>query len=113
VNTDYTRLAIEDSFSVAAKGDFKIYTDSLHVQEAEGSAFAKVNSEQPGVEVYSGIYRYVSVEGDATTTYRYYVFHRKSGGFMLVETIIPIWEESMSLDFDGAAYKIATTIQWK
>ena len=112
VNTDYTKLAIEDSFSIAARNDFKIYSDSLHVKEAEGTTFTKVKAE-PGVEVYKATYRYVSLEGDGTTTYRYYIYHRKTGGFMLVETIIPIWEENLSLDFDGAAYEIATTIRWE
>jgi hypothetical protein len=112
VNTDYTRLAIEDSFVTAARNDFKIYSDSLHVRKAEGTTFAKVES-QPGVEVYAATYRYVSLDGNATKTYRYYVYHKQSGGFMLVETIIPIWEENLSLDFDGAAYTIATTVRWK
>jgi hypothetical protein len=112
VNTDYTRLAIEDSFSTAARNDFKIYSDSLHVREANGTTFTKVPS-QPGVEVYAATYRYVSMEGNGTTTYRYYIYHKQSGGFMLVETIIPLWEEQLSLDFNAAAYGIAATIQWK
>ncbi len=112
VNIDYTRLAIEDSFSIAARNDFKIYSDSLDVKEREGTTFRKIES-QPGVEVFAATYRYVSLEGNATTTYRYYVYHKQSGGFALVETIVPIWEEQLSLDFDGAAFTIATTIQWK
>lgn len=112
VNTDYTRLAIEDSFSIAARNDFKIYSDSLDVREKEGTTFRKVASQE-GTEVYAATYRYVTLEGNGTTTYRYYIYHKQSGGFMLVETIVPIWEEDLSLDFDGAAYTIATTIQWK
>lgn len=112
VNTDYTRLAIEDSFSTAARNDFKIYCDSMHVKKRQGTTFRKSES-LPGVEVYAGTYSYTGTDGIANTTYRYYVYHKQTGGFLLAETIIPMAEQEYSGVFSKAAHDLAASMQWK
>lgn len=112
INIDYTRLAIEDSFSVAARNDWKIFSDSLDVMQRQSISFRK-DTSQAGVEVYEGIYSYQQPDGNSMITYRYYVYNKKSGGFMLVECVIPPWEEMLNMDFWVAAANIAETAAWE
>jgi len=112
INIDYTKLAIEDSFSIAARNDWKIFSDSLDVKERVSVSFRK-DTSQAGVEVYEGIYNYQQPDGNSMITYRYYVFDKKSGGFMLVECVIPPWEENLNMDFHVAAANIAETAVWE
>lgn len=112
INIDYTRLAIEDSFSIAARNDWKIFSDSLDVKERGAISFHKSTSQE-GVEVYEGIYNYVQLDGNSMTTYRYYVYNKSSGGFMLVECVIPPWEEMLNMEFHLAAGNIAETVRWE
>lgn len=112
VNIDYTRLAIEDSFRIAAYNDWKIFTDSLDVKESYAPTFSRATA-QPGVQAFAGTYQYVQPDGNSMTCYRYYVYNAKSGGFMLIECIMPPWEEMLTMDFVLAAGTIAETVKWE
>lgn len=112
LNIDYTRLAIEDSFRVAAYNDWKIFTDSLHVKESYPPTFRRTTA-QPGVEAFECVYQYVQPDGSSMTCYRYYVYNAKSGGFMLVECMMPPWEEMLAMDFVLAAGDIASGVRWE
>lgn len=112
INVDYTRLAIEDSFRIAAYNDWKIFTDSLEVVESSAPEFNRLKG-QPGVQVFEGRYQYVQPDGNSMTCYRYYIYHAKSGGFLLVESMIPPWEENLSMEYQMNAQEIAEGIRWQ
>jgi hypothetical protein len=112
INIDYTKLAIEDSFRIAAYNDWKIFTDSLDVKERYTPTFAR-STAQSGVQVFEGVYAYVQPDGNSMTCYRYYVYNASSGGFMLIECILPPWEETLAMQFHLAAGTIAESVKWE
>lgn len=112
INVDYTKLALEDSFRIAASNDWKIFTDSLKVMERYAPTFTRV-ATQADVQAFEGVYQYVQPDGNSMTCYRYYVYNAKSGGFMLIECMVPPWEEMLSMDFRLAAGAIAASAKWE
>ena len=112
INLDYTKLAIEDSFGVAAKNDFKIFVDSLKVSEKQFSEIRK-DSSSPGTEVWAAQFQYVGLDHNTVTVYRYYVYHAKSGGFMLIEATVPPYEEELAMMFSWVSAAIAESVIWE
>lgn len=114
INIDYARLAIEDSFGVAAKNDFRIFVDSAHYAFEKSVTPLTRDSAATGVECWSGWFTYTDVNDKTTyTVYRCYVYCKATGGFLLVETKIPVWEEELAMAFPSTALHIAQSIRWE
>lgn len=115
ITSDYTRLAIEDSFGVAAKNDFKIFVDSMRsVQDMQAEPLSRVATDKPGVEVWGATIRYTQMEGwGAVYHARYYIYNRASGGFLLLECKIPVWEEELSLHYLGIIQWMAGSVAFE
>lgn len=114
VNVDYAKLAIEDSFSVAAKNDFKIFVDSAKYAYERKVTPLQTNAASKGVECWSGKFEYKNVNDQIVyTVYRCYVYCQEKGGFLLIETTIPSSEENANEIYQQVALEIARSVRWE
>lgn len=115
INLDYTKLAIEDSFGVAARNDYKIFVDSMRfVENMRKEELKRVTSHHKGVEIWGATLTYENMDaGGAFYHARYYVYNSASGGFILVECKVPIWEEMLAMEYLVMAERIARSISFR
>lgn len=113
VNVHYSKLAIEDSFSVAARNDFKIFVDSAQYAYQRNATPLKAIPVSPGVECWTGYFIYNDVNDQMSyTVYRCYVYCKSKGGFVLIETRMLTVEEQANMLFQEVALQIAQSVRW-
>lgn len=114
VNLDYAKLALEDSFSVAAKGDFKIFVDSTKSMTDKKITPMWKHTSTADVEVYGGTLGYTDpVDKARYNVARYYVYHKKTESFVLIEIAVPVGFEPHDPSILSVARNIAETIHWE
>lgn len=113
VNLDFAKLALQDSFSVAAKGDFKIFVDSTKSLTDKKITPMWKHASTADVEVYGGTLGYTDPGDKARySVARYYVYHKKTESFVLIEIAVPVGFEARDPSILAVARSIAETIRW-
>lgn len=114
INVHYAKLAIEDSFNVAARNDFKIFVDSAHYAFERDATPLKQVIVSPGVECWHGYFAYSNVNDlQRYIVYRCYVYSKSANGFVLVETRIPAEDAEVNSLFQEVALQIAQSVRWE
>lgn len=110
---DFSKLAIEDSFRVAAEGDFRILIDSAHhAYDKHKSPLVKVKTSEGG-EAWHASATYVSKEDETHYTIdRYYVFNNSTGAFLLFQILVPSAESKLLDEYRKVTEGMVRTLVW-
>lgn len=110
---DFSNLAIEDSFRVAAEGDFRILIDSAHhATEKQKFPLVKILASN-GSEAWHARATYTSREDQTRYSIdRYYVFNSATGAFLLFQLLVPSLETKLIESYRTATEAMIKTIVW-
>jgi len=110
---DFSKLAIQDSFRVAANIDFKILIDSAdHAYEKRPSPLVSVPTSANG-EAWHAHAKYISMEDETSYTIdRYYVYNASTGAFLLFQILVPTSETKLIEDYNAVAEAMVASIVW-
>lgn len=110
---DFSKLAIQDSFRVAAHIDFKILIDSAnHAYEKHPSPLEAVPTSASG-EAWHAHATYISMEDETSYTIdRYYVYNASTGAFLLFQILVPTAETKLIEEYNAVTKAMVATIVW-
>lgn len=110
---DFSKLAIEDSFRVAAEVDFKILIDSAHhAYEKHNLPMTPVKTSDGG-EAWHASATYISKEDETHYTIdRYYVFNNATGAFILFQILVPTAETKLLDEYRRVTESMVATLVW-
>jgi hypothetical protein len=113
VNLDFAKLALEDSFAVAAKGDFKIFVDSTESISDKTYTLMWKHPSAGDIEVYGGMLNYTDpADKKNYSVARYYVYHKETESFVLIEAALPLVTDPGDPSIIAVAKNIAETMRW-
>ncbi len=113
IRGEFSKLAFEDSFRLAAESDFKLFIDSM-----KGASRQKISPlvslpTAPNGEAWYATATYVSSEArGSVTVIRCYVYNKKTKDFLLLQTILPSAEETLFMQYNWAMKFIVETLEW-